>query len=1668
MKIMQPLILHDIKKEVFVKTKKKISFLQKHIFFIIFFILISSTLNGAENLFYNEISNSIRPFKNGNIAKARYSPDGRYIAVCSWDSKTVKIFDAVTYKIIYSLQGHTYGIGALAFSPESDLLASAGKDSTVIIWNVQTGHRLRSLSGHNNQINDLAFSPSGEFVASASDDQTVRLWDVVTGKTVTLFKKYVAGIHNGHSNKVLSLTFNADGTKLISGGADYKIKVWDTTTGKLLNSFNGQMQSIRSLSVSPDGKYLVSAECHNWNDRQCHIGIRKTDNWNLVNKIQNSKTTQSVYDLSFHPSGSFFLTASINHWISFWNLKGKRMSRINSFQNFSSQFNPEGNAVLSGSSNYLLTWDNKTGKLQRSFVMHNPISLSYDKKSKLLAAGSSNNNVYIWSDDGEKKYNCQGRSDSIRAIIFNPSGNFLISLENHRWNDRTCYIGIRKTKNWQNIASDQAKLRGTMYDISFHPDENYFATACYDHSVKIWNINGSILRTLKSHQNNVRTVDFSPFGKYLVSGASDRAVKLWDTQTWKLVETFGEHKEGVTKVLFSPDERFIVTASSDGVVHLRNFRKRKIVNTFKASGSPGRSVIFSPDTRYLIIGHGHGVKIYEIVSGEEKGKMAFSGTVNDLLMIGNKLFVASTSGVTEWNFSLIIKLHKQPWEIAAPDLPPFAEAEVSLTSSSVVAGDNLEMDVTVHNNGKGALYRLMASIDAPDLPSLNGQVIVFGKVLPGKSKVKTAKFPISSNQKDIQTKFNINFFEGNDYVPDSITALVSVVQLNEGAVTRKLLASQLSPEQIIDFYNGKKISRKNFEKYLWNNPVTFGFLINTIENGMVSPQFLHEYIINRKLNANEVMDLINYGKLTQKTVTKVYITYPEFFNPIQIKKLKAKKLIRPLSISYAYQIKDDGSGNSVGNGDGRIQTGEAIDVYFTIKNSNDFPVRNVQIFITPSKMKGIRIFNKKKILGDFQPEEVKNARFTISIKKRVKASELALNFKLTEKNFLTVHDVDLAFPMDTRISPKVIAFQKVLKTTKDSDVYSGAGKNTTIIAHVNKDTELVGAGELDQWYKIDLGENDAGWILKSNTSIIPENIALVHKPEIEKTDYSNQGYKVPEPKKVNSVTSKTKTQVVYKTRIIEKVREKIIPVYQNAPPVIQIITPSIVGNETLQVKKNRLQLQAVAFDETALQSFKVFVNGQIVQTGRGVGVIGQQSIDARTQKLQISINLVKGTNQIVLQAMDVDGLETESNFNIERQIETGNVYAAVIGIDQYSNGTIPSLRYAVEDANSFYNYLKNNLGIPEKNIHFLKNRQATTKNIKWLMGDELKSKATKEDTVYIYFAGHGGIEPDTNSLDGDGFEKYLFPYDAHPYKLYSTALPMREIKDIFGRIQADRVIFIADTCYSGGSGGRTFTRRGGTRARISDAFLQRLAEGKGRVILAASRANEVSHESEKLGHGVFTYFLLDGLKGKADLDKDTYITIDEITSYVMKKVPAATKRNQTPVKKGEYEGEIIIGQTMKSPVVSLQKTRTIPKKTQNNNLYSSRSSKYNFPCQEWNQFPEQQRIEKRNILKSLNNWASAWSAMDANSYLSMYSRYFIPPKNMSRKKWERQRRKRLKKPYIHVHVSNFNVKFQSCKKGRVYFDQKYETKNYKDRTRKVTTFVKENDDWKIIEETTIE
>ncbi|MCI4626957.1 MAG: AAA family ATPase, partial [Candidatus Magnetoovum sp. WYHC-5] len=136
--------------------------------------------------------------------------------------------------------------------------------------------------------------------------------------------------------------------------------------------------------------------------------------------------------------------------------------------------------------------------------------------------------------------------------------------------------------------------------VAFSPDGTYIASASSDGTIKIWNVkDGSLLRTLSDHRKEVNSVAFSPDGTYIASASSDDTVKIWNVRDGSLLRTFNDHREEVNSVAFSPDGTLLVSASSDGTIKTWNVKDGSLLRIFSNHQDAIKFVVFSPDGTLL-------------------------------------------------------------------------------------------------------------------------------------------------------------------------------------------------------------------------------------------------------------------------------------------------------------------------------------------------------------------------------------------------------------------------------------------------------------------------------------------------------------------------------------------------------------------------------------------------------------------------------------------------------------------------------------------------------------------------------------------------------------------------------------------------------------------------------------------------------------------------------------------------------------------------------------------------------------------------------------------------------------------------------------------------------------------------------------------------------------
>jgi hypothetical protein len=237
-------------------------------------------------------------------------------------------------------------------------------------------------------------------------------------------------------------------------------------------------------------------------------------------------------------------------------------------------------------------------------------------------------------------------------------------------------------------------------------------------------------------------------------------------------------------------------------------------------------------------------------------------------------------------------------------------------------------------------------------------------------------------------------------------------------------------------------------------------------------------------------------------------------------------------------------------------------------------------------------------------------------------------------------------------------------------------------------------------------------------------------------------------------------------------------------------------------------------------------------------------------------------------------------------------YALLIGIADYANAR--NLYKTTTDARDFHDTLAQS-GYLQKNIELLVDHQATKAAICKAL-EHLAQCVEQDDTVVLFFSGHGVRKEGIS-----GSDEYLCPVETDWNDLENSCISSYELTTALRSIQARRLVVFLDACHSGGVGEpkrlSPFIKHG-----FSESTYTNFSEGEGRVIFSSCKADEVSWELPGMRNGLFTHYLLEGLRGGASR-LDGAIPIMRLCDYVSDKVPQ--HRDQHPYVKLNAENFIV-------------------------------------------------------------------------------------------------------------------------------------------------------------------
>lgn len=305
--------------------------------------------------------NAIAVSPNGQLAVSATGTRDLTIQVPSVDS-TLKVWNLRWGTQVHTLRGHSYGVTAVAITPDGKQAVSAARDHYIKLWDLKSGKQLRNLKGpqgHTEWVTTVVITSDGKRAVSASADKTLKVWDLKSGKVLKTL--------SGHNDTVLAVALTNDGQRAVSASADQTLKVWDIVHGEELYTLQGHQASVTGVALTPDGQQAVSASV----DQTLHV-------WDITHgkSLYTLKGHQGwVTNVAITPDGTRAVSASADQTLKVWDLvQGKELKTLTGHQGWvtSLVITPDGHQAVSASSDQTVKiWDLDKLTLAHTLSGHN-------------------------------------------------------------------------------------------------------------------------------------------------------------------------------------------------------------------------------------------------------------------------------------------------------------------------------------------------------------------------------------------------------------------------------------------------------------------------------------------------------------------------------------------------------------------------------------------------------------------------------------------------------------------------------------------------------------------------------------------------------------------------------------------------------------------------------------------------------------------------------------------------------------------------------------------------------------------------------------------------------------------------------------------------------------------------------------------------------------------------------------------------------------------------------------------------------------------------------------------------------------------------------------------------------------------------------------------------
>ena len=496
---------------------------------------------------------------------AAFSPDMSWLAVGGADSSGFRLWDVAERRPIETSYAQPGMIYSVAFDSSGMLLLTSGGDRTARVWEAGTLRPAVVLSGHTDDVTAAQFSHGGKYVVTASRDKTARVWVARTGELVAELR--------GHEAAVNSATFAADDRTVLTASEDGTARIWSLGMADPVLELSGDSPLAEDEGVVD---LLRRASSHGF--------------------VRGLRTVQQV---EFSKDGALALLATDTNAVEVWRLRPAE--RLAVVTGTIAAFNPDGQSFATGDEDGTVRmFRTSDGVLLREFGTHGDIvtGLEFSADGGMLGSAGDDGTAQIYLvGSGKLVASLKGHSGGLSGLWFSPDGTRVLTTSF----DHTAAL-------WELPSGRRAAILPHETEVltaSFSADGALVATADFGGVAKIWDVaTARVVTELRGHDGAIADIRFNARGDELLTAGSDGTARLWGLGA-KGAETklvMRGHSQLVYKAAFSPDERFVATVSQDYFVRLWESNSGRLLTVLGTHANAVWDVAFSPDGTYLMSG----------------------------------------------------------------------------------------------------------------------------------------------------------------------------------------------------------------------------------------------------------------------------------------------------------------------------------------------------------------------------------------------------------------------------------------------------------------------------------------------------------------------------------------------------------------------------------------------------------------------------------------------------------------------------------------------------------------------------------------------------------------------------------------------------------------------------------------------------------------------------------------------------------------------------------------------------------------------------------------------------------------------------------------------------------------------------------------------------------